>query len=55
MEPQNETRCAIAKLGPIEIGTDGAVTLGAEITMDGMFQIADNYPPGTVMDPVRLD
>ena len=53
--PQNERRCAIAKLGPIEIGTDGAVILGAEITMDGMFQIADNYPPGTVMDPVRLD
>lgn len=52
--PMNSSRCAIAKLGPPEVGADGAVTLGAVITLDGMFQIADNYPPGTVIDPVHL-
>ena len=45
----------IAKLGPVEIGPDDAITLGAEITLDGMYQIADNYPPGTELDPLRLD
>ncbi len=53
--PQNSSRCAIAKLGPVEVGADNAIILGAEITLDGMYQIADNYPPGTVLDPVRLD
>jgi hypothetical protein len=53
--PMNKGRCVIAELGPAEIGADGIVTLGAVITLDGMFQIADNYPPGTVLDSVRLD
>lgn len=53
--PQNKYRCAIAKLSPVEVGSGGAVTLRAEITLDGMYQIADNYPPGTELDPVRLE
>ena len=58
--PGSETRCAIAQLGPIsfdkkEVDTEGAITLGSEITLDGMFQIADDYPPGTKLDPLRLD
>jgi len=53
--PMNQSRCAIATLGPVEAGADGAITVGAEITLDGMYQIADNYPPGTELDPLRLD
>ncbi len=53
--PMNKSRCAIATLGPAEVGVNGAVTMGAAITLDGMFQMADNYPPGTMLDPVRLD
>lgn len=52
--PMNKGRCAIAQLGPVEVGDD-AITLRAEITLDGMYQIADNYPPGTELDSVRLD
>ncbi len=51
----NRGRCAIATLRPIEVDQDDVTTLGAEITLDGMYQIADNYPPGTELDPVRLD
>ena len=47
-------RCNIATLSLIEVGPDDAVTLGAQITLDGMYQIADNYPPGTELDAVRL-
>ena len=53
--PMNQGRCAIARLGPVDVGPDGTITLGAEITLDGMYQIADNYPPGTELDPLRLD
>jgi len=53
--PMNKDRCAIAKLGPVDGESKDAITLHAEITMDGMYQIADNYPPGTELDPVRLD
>lgn len=53
--PMNESRCVIARLGPVDVGPDGVVTLGAEITLDGMYQIADNYPPGTQLDPLRLE
>lgn len=53
--PGSERRCAIARLGPVERSPQGAIMLGAVITLDGMFQIADNYPPGTPLDPVRLD
>ena len=31
------------------------IVLTAKITLDGMDQIADNYPPGTQLDPLRLD
>ena len=48
-------RCVIAELEPVEVGPDGVVTLRAEITLDGTYQIADNYPPGTELDPLRLD
>ena len=53
--PLNRDRCAIAKLNLIDVDADGATTLGAEITLDGMYQIADNYPPGTELDPLRLE
>lgn len=53
--PMNQGRCAIAKLRVLEVGPDDTVTLGAQITSDGMYQIADNYPPGTELDPLRLD
>lgn len=58
--PGNEGRCAIAELGPIsfdkeKVGTDGAITLGSKITFDGMYQIADDYPQGTELDPLHLD
>jgi hypothetical protein len=53
--PGGTRRCTIARLGPVEATPQGAILLGAVITLDGMFQIADNYPPGTPLDPVRLD
>jgi hypothetical protein len=53
--PMNRSRCAIAKLEVVDVSPDDAVTLRSEITMDGLYQIADNYPPGTELDPVRLD
>lgn len=48
-------RLAIATLGSVELGADSVVTAGTQITMDGMYQIADNYPPGTELDPLRLE
>jgi hypothetical protein len=53
--PGGTRRCTIAQLGPVETTSQGSIILGAVITLDGMFQIADNYPPGTPLDPVRLD
>ena len=53
--PLNRDRCAIATLALTEDGLDDGTTLRAEITVDGMYQIADNYPPGTELDPVKLD
>jgi len=53
--PMNRGRCVIARLGLIDVAPDDAVTLRAEITADGMYQIADNYPPGTELDPLRLE
>ncbi len=53
--PSNQDRCAIAKLSVVEVGPDNGIILRAEITLDGMYQIADNYPPGTELDPLRLD
>ncbi|MFT6434791.1 MAG: hypothetical protein ACJAVI_002841 [Candidatus Azotimanducaceae bacterium] len=53
--PMNQGRCAIAQLSPVEVGAGDAMTIVAEITFDGMYQIADNYPPGTELDPLQLD
>ncbi len=53
--PMNTGRCAIAELGPVEVGADGAISIVSKITYDGMYQIADNYPPGTELDLVHLD
>lgn len=53
--PLHQDRCAIARLALIEVGPDDSATLRAEITLDGMFQIADNYPPGTELDPLLLE
>lgn len=49
-------RTAVIKLdvGKLEVGADGSVTIPATTTIDGMMIIGDHYPPGTVMDPVRL-
>ena len=52
--PSDEDRCAVATLGLVGIAADGTVTLSSQITMDGMYQIADNYPPGTELDQVVL-
>ena len=50
----NESRCHIANLAHTYTDDDGNAHFRAEITLDGMFQIADNYPPGTVLDDVTL-
>ena len=52
--PLNQQRCAIATLGPVEVGPDDTITIAAAITDDGMYQIADNYPPGTALDALIL-
>jgi hypothetical protein len=52
--PLNQRRCAIAELGPVESGVGGVVMIASQITIDGMYQIADNYPPGTALDPLIL-
>ena len=57
-DQMNDGRCAIAvleaTLEATEEATEGGLSLVARITMDGMYQLADNYPPGTELDPVRL-
>jgi hypothetical protein len=53
--PMNKARCAVADLGPIEVNSAGGLTITSRITIDGMYQIADNYPPGTELDPILLD
>jgi Htaa len=52
--PGGEKRYPIAKLGAAQVAPDGALTLACTITLDGMYQIGDHYPPGTPLDPVRL-
>jgi hypothetical protein len=49
----NKNRCAVAELELLEVAGD-VVTLGTKITVDGMYQIADNYPPGTELDAIML-
>lgn len=53
--PMNKSRCAVAELGPVEVSAAGGMTIASKITIDGMYQIADNYPPGTELDPIFLD
>ena len=53
--PMNKSRCAIAEVGPVEFGAEGVITMVSRITVDGMYQIADNYPPGTELDPITID
>ncbi len=53
--PGGTARTAIAELTRTAGTATGGVMLDCMITLDGMFQIADNYPPGTRLDPVRLD
>ncbi len=53
MAPLYQERCSIAKLTPATVGVDGR-TFQTEITLDGSYQIADNYPPGTELDPLHL-
>jgi hypothetical protein len=48
-------RAVVAQLGSVQRAADGSMTLDAVITFDGMLLIADNYPPGTILDPVRLE
>ena len=52
--PMNKRRCSVAELGPVESNTGGIMIITTRITMDGMYQIADNYPPGTELDPIAL-
>ena len=48
-------RVAFAKLDADAMTTEGdATVLPTAITLDGMFILGDHYPPGTVLDPVRL-
>lgn len=53
--PMNKDHCAVATLGPMTFSPDGGITMVSRITLDGMYQIADNYPPGTELDPLRLE
>jgi hypothetical protein len=45
---------ATLDLAQVSVEPDGTVALPAAITLDGMMLIGDHYPPGTVLDPVRL-
>ena len=53
--PLSKDRIEIATLGLVTGGAGGPATLSASITTDGMYQIADNYPPGTELDLLQLD
>ncbi|MEK9770682.1 MAG: HtaA domain-containing protein [Betaproteobacteria bacterium] len=52
--PMNQSRCAIANLTLVNEPGISTTKLRAEITLDGMYQIADNYPPGTALDNLEL-
>ena len=51
--PMNKSRCAVAEVGELAVA-ENTITAQTRITMDGMYQIADNYPPGTELDVLRL-
>ncbi|MBL6692241.1 MAG: HtaA domain-containing protein [Pseudomonadales bacterium] len=48
-------RYDIARVALTEADEDGGFSFRSEITLDGMMLIADNYPPGTELDPMRLE
>lgn len=49
-------RVTIVKLDLAAATRDGgALVLPAVTTLDGMFLLGDHYPPGTPVDPVRLE
>ena len=48
-------RTAIAKLDAAALAGDERAELPAVITLDGMMIVGDHYPPGTPLDPVRLE
>lgn len=52
--PMGQNRCAVARLTMGDEPMGSTITLNAEITLDGMYQIADNYPPGTILDSLEL-
>ena len=49
-------RIAIARLdlAAMTTGDDGEAVIPATVTMEGCQLLGDHYPPGTVLDPVRL-
>lgn len=49
-------RTAIARLdvAALTLQDDGTAVIPAVTTLDGMMILGDHYPPGTVLDPVRL-
>ncbi len=52
--PGSARRMTIAKLGAVSEEPDGSLSIGAATTLEGMMLLGDHYPPGTVLDPVRL-
>ena len=53
LDTQTQNRCPVATLSVANIDSQG-IQLNSQITMDGMYVIADNYPPGTELDVVIL-
>lgn len=51
-----DRRVAIARLDLAGAArdADGALAIPTALTLDGMFLLGDHYPPGTMVDPVRL-
>lgn len=53
--PARNRRIAIANLDTAQAPPEtGGVSLPTRLTLDGMFLLGDHYPPGTLVDPVRL-
>lgn len=53
--PARDRRVAIATLDlAAATDEDGVRSLPAKLTIDGYFLLGDHYPPGTLVDPVRI-
>ena len=54
--PHRTRRVAIARLdlAAMTRGDDGEAVIPATVTMEGCQLLGDHYPPGTVLDPVRV-